>query len=129
MLRNKHHCQRYKGIECCTTMLLWPRDVIGNSKTYLRFHVNCSIFVSSFKQFRSFSTDLNKNPPVLTNFAVSRQIWIKILTIKLHRNPSSGSRADAMPTDGRTDKWNVPYWGSPNLYGEGKKYWSLYTKT
>jgi hypothetical protein len=39
--------------------------------------------------------------PTFTKFGVSQQIFLKVPSIKLHENPSSGSRVDA---DGHTDR-------------------------
>jgi hypothetical protein len=63
-------------------MLLWRIYVAGNNKTYLCLEVKCPIFLFSFNQIWSFSTDSYGN---------------------FHRILSSGSHVDAR---GRTDGYD-----------------------
>jgi hypothetical protein len=53
-------------------------NVAGNNKTYLGLYVKCPVFLFH----------------ILTKFGFSQKISIRVLNIKFHVNPSSGSRAD-----------------------------------
>ena len=45
------HCQMYKNIECCTTMLLWQIHVAGNNTTYVGRHVKCPMLLWNKRMF------------------------------------------------------------------------------
>ena len=48
-------------------ILLWQIRVAGNSKTNLKLHVKCPIFLSDFNQIWSFSADFHQSTPI-SNF-------------------------------------------------------------
>ena len=54
------HCQRFKDIECRTTIILWLIYVAGNNNTYAVLHVKCQMFC-----------------PISTKFGISWQIFLK----------------------------------------------------
>jgi hypothetical protein len=76
------HCQQYKSIECCATMLLWRIYFAGNNETYLGLHIKCPMLT-------------------VTKCAFSRRILLEIPNITFHGNLSSRSRDD---TRGHTDR-------------------------
>jgi hypothetical protein len=38
-----HYCQLYNSIDCFTAMRLWQIYVPGKNRTYVRFHVKCTL--------------------------------------------------------------------------------------
>ena len=84
------HSQEYKNIDCCTTVLCG--EFMSPTKLTRRLLssscIKCPIFLSYFNQFD-----------------VSRQIFIEVLNVKFHGNPTSGNRDDTWPTDRETEGW------------------------
>jgi hypothetical protein len=71
---------------CCTTCHCQPHEM------QLGLHVKCPIFLSNFNQIW-----------------ISQQIFLKATNTKLHRNPSSGSNADACRQMGITKLTDAPH--------------------
>jgi hypothetical protein len=83
--------------------ILWRLTDAGTNNTYLDRHVNCPIRLFDFNKIWN-----------------SEQIFIQAFNLKLHRNPSSGSRADVCrQTDGRTDMTRVT--GASRDYANASK--------
>jgi hypothetical protein len=94
------HCQKYKNVYCCTTILLWQISVASRNKTCLGLHVNCAIVLSSFKQIWTFSTGFPTRPQHF-NFTAVRPVGAALM----HAERRSGGWTD------RHDEANIGAFG------------------